>query len=67
MTAPRTVARHALVSVIALVMVAAPLTAQAARRGHVLVANQQSANASLIDLATDSMRFIDVGTGRTKR
>jgi YVTN family beta-propeller protein len=37
--------------------------AQVARSGHVLVANQQSANASLIDLATDSMRFIDVGTG----
>ena len=63
MTAPRPVARHALVAVIALVMGAAPLSAQAARRGHVLVANQQSANASLIDLATDSMRFIDVGTG----
>src|SRR4051812_5393297 len=37
--------------------------AQSARSGHVLVANQQSANASLIDLATDSMRFIDVGEG----
>ena len=37
--------------------------AQAARSGHVLVANQRSANASLIDLATDSMRFIDVGEG----
>jgi YVTN family beta-propeller protein len=37
--------------------------AQAARNGHVLVANQRSANASLIDLATDSMRFIDVGEG----
>ena len=34
-----------------------------ARSGYVLVANQQSANASLIDLATDSMRFIDVGVG----
>jgi len=49
--------------VIALVTASAPSSAQAARRGHVLVANQQSANASLIDLATDSMRFIDVGTG----
>lgn len=28
-----------------------------------LVANQQSANASLIDLATDKMQFIDVGAG----
>ena len=37
--------------------------AQNARRGRVLVANQQSANASLIDLSTDSMRFIDVGIG----
>lgn len=31
--------------------------------GVVLVANQQSANASLIDLATGSMRFIEVGAG----
>jgi DNA-binding beta-propeller fold protein YncE len=37
--------------------------AQSARRGRVLVANQQAASASLIDLATDSMRFIDVGIG----
>jgi DNA-binding beta-propeller fold protein YncE len=63
MFAPRHLARRALVSVTVLVMAAARLSAQAARRGHVLVANQQSANASLIDLATDSMRFIDVGTG----
>lgn len=35
----------------------------ATRSGFVLVANQQSANASLINLATDSMRLIDVGTG----
>jgi len=63
MTAPHTLARHAIVSVIAAITASAPLSAQAARRGHVLVANQQSANASLIDLATDSMRFIDVGTG----
>ena len=63
MTFRRTLAHHASVSVIGLVTAGAPLSAQAARRGHVLVANQQSANASLIDLATDSMRFIDVGTG----
>ena len=50
-------------SVLGLVMPGATSTAQAAHRGHVLVANQQSANASLIDLATDSMRFIDVGLG----
>jgi YVTN family beta-propeller protein len=31
--------------------------------GVVLVANQQSANASLIDLATGTMRLIDVGAG----
>lgn len=38
-------------------------SAQGHRSGYVLVANQQSASASLIDLATDSMRFIDVGSG----
>ena len=37
--------------------------APAARTGYVLVANQQAASASLIDLRTDSMKFIDVGTG----
>jgi YVTN family beta-propeller protein len=37
--------------------------AQSVRSGYVLVANQQSANASLIDLRTDSMRFIPVGIG----
>ncbi len=36
---------------------------QVAKSGYVLVANQQSANASLIDLRTDSMYFIDVGDG----
>jgi DNA-binding beta-propeller fold protein YncE len=48
---------------VAIGIVAASVDAQSARYGHVLVANQQSANASLIDLATDSMRFIDVGVG----
>jgi len=33
------------------------------RTGFLLVANQQSANASLIDLKTDSMRLIPVGEG----
>ncbi|MEZ5319329.1 MAG: hypothetical protein R2752_18150 [Vicinamibacterales bacterium] len=33
------------------------------RTGHLLVANQQAASASLIDLATDEMRLIEVGTG----
>ena len=32
-------------------------------RGHVLVANQQSASASLIDLATDTATVIPVGVG----
>jgi len=36
---------------------------QNVRSGFVLVANQQSANASLIDLRTDSMQLIDVGEG----
>jgi len=64
MSASRNLASRTLaLSALGLVMVSATLPGQAARRGHVLVANQQSANASLIDLATDSMRFIDVGTG----
>jgi YVTN family beta-propeller protein len=33
------------------------------RTGFILVANQQSANASLIDLRTDSARLIPVGAG----
>lgn len=33
------------------------------RSGHVLVANQQSANVSLIDLRDDSSTSIEVGTG----
>ena len=36
---------------------------QDVRSGFVLVANQQSGNASLIDLRTDSMTLIDVGEG----
>jgi YVTN family beta-propeller protein len=40
-----------------------PAHAQAARSGYVLVANQRAGNVSLIDLATDSMRLIDVGEG----
>lgn len=36
---------------------------QEVRSGYVLVANQQSGNASLIDLRTDSMQLIDVGEG----
>lgn len=37
--------------------------AQALKSGNLLVANQEAASASLIDLRTDSMRFIPVGTG----
>ncbi|MGH7460737.1 MAG: hypothetical protein ACREMA_06875 [Longimicrobiales bacterium] len=40
-----------------------PSPGAAQREGYVLVANQQAANASLIDLRTDNMRLIDVGTG----
>jgi DNA-binding beta-propeller fold protein YncE len=36
---------------------------QDVRSGFLLVANQQSGNASLIDLRTDSMTLIDVGEG----
>ncbi len=36
---------------------------QQARAGYVLVANQQSASASLIDLQTDRMTLIPVGVG----
>lgn len=38
-------------------------SAQVASSGHLLVANQQDASASLIDLRTDSMKFIPVGIG----
>src|SRR5690349_21433931 len=48
---------------VALVLLAPYTQAQSARSGYVLVANQQSANASLIDLSTDKMTFIDVGVG----
>ena len=37
--------------------------AQGLRSGNLLVANQEAASASLIDLRTDSMRFIPVGIG----
>ena len=38
-------------------------SAQVASSGHLLVANQQDASASLIDLRTDTMKFIPVGIG----
>jgi YVTN family beta-propeller protein len=52
-----------LATITSLSVVTSVAGAQGQRSGHVLVANQQSANASLIDLATDSMRVIDVGIG----
>jgi YVTN family beta-propeller protein len=39
------------------------LAAQVAKSGNLLVANQEDASASLIDLRTDSMRLIPVGIG----
>ena len=39
------------------------LAAQALRSGYLLVANQEDASASLIDLRSDSMRLIPVGIG----
>ena len=58
---PRVVA----VATIVLLIIAgsAGARAQGVRSGSVLVANQRSENASLIDLRTDSMRFIAVGVG----
>jgi YVTN family beta-propeller protein len=45
------------------VLVPALLAAQGPKAGYLLVANQEAASASLIDLTTDSMRLIPVGTG----
>jgi len=47
----------------ALVLIAVPLRAADLRTGFVLVANQQSGSASLIDLSTDSARILAVGDG----
>lgn len=54
----------AFVTAIVLVSAGSPghVVAQATS-GNLLVANQEAANASLIDLKTDSMRFIAVGVG----
>jgi len=48
-----------------LVVTMSPLTAaaQGLKSGHLLVANQEDASASLIDLRTDAMKLIHVGTG----
>ncbi len=55
----------AALALIAFTTVAFPgrAAAQGLRTGHLLVANQEAASASLIDLGTDSMQFIAVGTG----
>ena len=45
------------------ISVSGRVEAQALRAGNLLVANQEDASASLIDLRTDSMRLIHVGTG----
>lgn len=55
--------RHALWLGLLLAPAPAILSAQGTRTGALLVANQQSASASLVDLRTDSMRFIPVGVG----
>lgn len=39
------------------------ISAQGPKSGHLLVANQEDASASLIDLRTDSMQLIPVGIG----
>jgi len=55
------------VAVAALCVMAAasplPAAAQSVKGGNLLVANQEDASASLIDLRTDSMRLIPVGVG----
>jgi DNA-binding beta-propeller fold protein YncE len=53
-----------IVLALSLLSVAAPSsTASDPRSGFVLVANQQSASASLIDLSTDTAKVIPVGNG----
>jgi YVTN family beta-propeller protein len=48
---------------LALLAFAATASAQLPRSGHILVANQQSASASIIDLATNTITHIPVGAG----
>jgi len=50
-------------SACAIASVAAAARVDDPRSGFVLVANQQSASASLIDLSTDAAKIIQVGTG----
>jgi YVTN family beta-propeller protein len=57
--------RTLLIAIAALCLISHPSSRESAdlRRGFVLVANQQSASASLIDLASDTARVISVGDG----
>ena len=50
-------------STLALVLAAASASAQLPKSGHILVANQQSASASIVDLATNTITHIPVGNG----
>lgn len=55
--------RHAAVAAVALVLYTTALGAQAAPRGLALVANQASASATLVDVATGTTVDIPVGDG----
>lgn len=55
--------RRAIAATAFLLSMPAAVAAQGLKTGSLLVANQQSASASRIDLRTDSMQFIPVGTG----
>jgi YVTN family beta-propeller protein len=48
---------------LALVLAATTASAQLPKSGHILVANQQSASASIVDLATNAITHIPVGNG----
>jgi YVTN family beta-propeller protein len=48
---------------LALVLAAASASAQLPKSGHILVANQQSASATIVDLATNGITHIPVGNG----
>jgi YVTN family beta-propeller protein len=48
---------------LALVLAATSASAQLPKSGHILVANQQSASASIVDLATNTITHIPVGNG----
>jgi len=50
-------------STLALLILAASASAQLPKSGHILVANQQSASATIVDLATNTITHIPVGNG----